>query len=770
MATATQPLTETNPKENSQLDAENQQTPEDKFPPELVECFRDLHTKIGTRDLISRRMQVKDAWKQRLFYRSYQRLMEGQNGAWCLPGDQGLPAAGVGEGISDDWRQIENIYLAYASIIDAALTGSKPTCRFNADDINSADDVSAAMNADSVRQFVERNNDIPDLQKDVVRYLFTDGASYYHSFWCSEKEEEKILAYGVLECKRPISAKNLEESVWFNLSVEHDRNYLKEKYPEVKDEITGANAGSSQNQFDRIARISVNTGMGATAVTGDSFAYQATESTDWIRPAFYNELSKEREELMREHFPKGVRVTFVGTTFCEAMDETMDECWSEVHAYAGDGAHRESLGSPLVPIQERLNNLLDILYETFNHSIPWRWIASNKIDINALGDQGNLPGMTGAVEWSGQPISDYFFVETQIEVPQSLLVRIKELENEVAQLMTGAFPALFGGNTGTNDTAQGISIQRDQALGRLGLVWRSIKTAYARAIENIVRISAEYRQGAMSTAVPGRMGGDAQSLNIDFDALNIGIFKVYTDSDENFPESWTQKKNTFMMLLMAAEKNPMSFAASLLKDPNNMAFGKYMLGIPELEIPQEASRNKQLREIGKLLKAVPQVNPQFQQATAVVQKLSKQAMASGDPGMQQQIQDLQQKLQGMPQLVSSVPIDEDYDDHATEYQEVVDWINSPEGQKIKENKPQQFRNVRLHGLEHQAALQKKAANTPPPPKESVSVTIPTDKMPPEVQAQILALGGIKMDVAAAQQKQQQEMVAKQAGPQLVKAV
>jgi hypothetical protein len=752
----------------SPLSEPEDQAPEKIYPQKLINAFRTIVTKIGNRDLISRRQQVKDAWKQRLFYRGQQRIIDAGRDGWEVPANSGVVANGVG-GDSDDFRQIENIFLAYSQIIDAALTGSKPTCRFTPNNIDDPQDVSAADSADADRQLIERNNDIPTLQGDVARYLFTDGVSYYYSSWDETTQEERINAYGALECKRPIAAKNLSRSPWFQLSIEEDRSYLKALYPKVADKINGSEAGASENQFDRIARISVNLGMGATAMTGDSLAYQATHQLTWVKPEFYTEIEDEETQgLLEENFPEGVRLAFVGTTFCEAVAEKLEDHWSEVYAFPGDGAHRPSIGSPLVPVQERLNNLLDILYETYNHSIPWRWVASNKIDLNAIGDQSNLPGMTGQVEYSNEPISNYFFVEQQITVDASMLAQIKSLENEVAQLLTGAFPALFGGNTGSNDTASGISIQRDQALGRLGLIWRNIKSGYANALKLAVMVSASNRQGSLQTSLPGSKMSMPQSLKVDFDSLNIGKFQVHTDSDENFPESWTQKKNTFMLLMQSAEKNPAGFAASLMKDPNNVAYGKYMLGLSELTVPQEASRNKQLTEINELIKSEPQPNPQVvqaqQQLQAAQQKMTADANATAEHIQQgqQMLQQLQQQIAALPQEVSSVPIDAQYDDNGTEYQECVDWINSSVGQKLKLQNPKGFQNVRLHGLEHKAELDKAAANAQQAQGKPPSLSANVKDLPAPEAVAVLQKAGIPANIADFQAQAQADQAAQAA--------
>src|SRR5260370_22226670 len=49
----------------------------------------------------------------------------------------------------------------------------------------------------------------------------------------------------------------------------------------------------------------------------------------------------------------------------------------------------------------------------------------------------------------------------------------------VSQFLTGLFPAVFGGEMESQKTATGYAMARDQALGRLGLVWRRLKQFYA---------------------------------------------------------------------------------------------------------------------------------------------------------------------------------------------------------------------------------------------------------------------------------------------------
>ncbi|MBA0089165.1 MAG: hypothetical protein HRJ53_29595, partial [Acidobacteria bacterium Pan2503] len=74
----------------------------------------ELCNKAAQRDLTSYRLEVRDAWKARYFYRGNQYLLPGKNGAWVLP-----QLILVGGQSYDDHNSETNIYLAFADTIVA---------------------------------------------------------------------------------------------------------------------------------------------------------------------------------------------------------------------------------------------------------------------------------------------------------------------------------------------------------------------------------------------------------------------------------------------------------------------------------------------------------------------------------------------------------------------------------------------------------------------------------------------------------------------------
>src|SRR6266568_3744294 len=139
-------------------------------------CLSELISEAAKRDLTSYRVEVRDAWKQRYFYRGNQYLLPGKNGSWILP--RMVLMAGQSY---DDHNQETNVYLAFADTVAAALTAGSPSVRFEADDTSKPSDITAAEKSDGARKLLERANDMLGLQAELSRYLWTDGRGLFYT-------------------------------------------------------------------------------------------------------------------------------------------------------------------------------------------------------------------------------------------------------------------------------------------------------------------------------------------------------------------------------------------------------------------------------------------------------------------------------------------------------------------------------------------------------------------------------------------------------------
>jgi hypothetical protein len=515
--------------------------------------------------------------------------------------------------------------------------------------------------------------------------------------------QEVRTAHGKLEVKLvPMMANDLDECDVVLLDLEVDVSRAKGMCPWIADDIKSGDMGLAEGEIARLARQNVKLGMQSTYVTSDSIAQDVTLSRAWMRPSYLMEADKKVRDGLIKKFPNGCYIMHVGEVLAFARNESIDDSVALGQAYSGDGQNRNAMGTSTMPVQKRLNNWLDLMNDFFVRAIPKKWMDNKVFDVEAIRSQTNIPGDIGAFKRvPGTPATELILVEPAIPQPQSLADFIKEYSGPLRELLSGAYPALAGGDVGTADSGVAIATQRDSALGRLAPTWHSMKNAEATSLKQLVRWGAKCRDKSINEKIPG---GEVIQLEINDLKGNI---HCYAESDENFPETYTQKKNNFMQVFDSASKNPQ--LGEVFFNGANLEYLKNMSGLSDIYIPQVLAHNKQLGEIDIMLKAKPVPNPQIQLAT---QQLMKIAQVPGiDPQILQQGKQELQQLQQTKPVICSVQIDGEIDDNATEMTTCWQWLNDEDGRKTKVSNRPGFDNVRLHYLDHKAALQASQAGT-----------------------------------------------------------
>lgn len=551
--------------------------------------------------------------------------------------------------------------------------------------------------------------------------------------------QEVAEVYGKLEHKLPINAMTLGDCPFVQVSKEYDYAYVKGMFAEKADKIRPGSAGAGENELDRIARINVALALEASYVTGDSMVRDCTVQRTWFRPAMFMEVSnkKTRAELLNA-FPDGCLVIVAGEAFIFARQESMDDHCTLVQAFPGSGMNRLSLCSKLLSVQKRVNNWIDLQNDYFIRCVPQRWFNVALGDPTQIKEQTSVPGAMIPYDASGlqnqaatgiPPI----WVEPAPQQNPAMPDMIQQFINPLAQLVSGALPSLFGAPSNT-DASSGIAvgIQRDQALGRLGTPWHAMQVATARYFSQAVRLAARMRTEPLCG-----MDGDT-AVRVEISELK-GQVQAFPENSANFPESWVQKQSRYQMLLSEAT-NPL-VGQFLSATPLNLRTAVHMAGIDGLEMPQADAWEKQVGEIEILTRQTPTPNPAQQQAMQAAQAMQTELAATTMQGGQVAPEAMQaagqamQAAQAMPPLVSSVPVDKDCDDHATEMATCLWWLNSPAGRAMKCGSPEEkagWLNVKLHMLAHKADVQ-----PPMPPEKPPSLTINFRDLPPEAAAAVL---------------------------------
>ncbi len=589
--------------------------------------------------------------------------------------------------------------------------------------------------------------------------------------------QEEITIAGGLELNTPVWANEMHEFPYLQWQTEVHRAKLKATYPHAANKIESSPSQGSEDVYARVSRLSVEQGL-PSIHPGDALMNLITFDRTWLRPwAFYSvEDETVRGELLAL-FPDGCYVGFAGDVYCEARNESMDDHWRVLHALPGDGQNRPSVGDSLVQVQERYNVLSNMQAETYEYGIPPIYADPQVLDFDAIANQTAEPAAHfPARARPGQPLSAGFFQPAPARVPPDMIEHQQDLIGPIAQFLTGLFPAVFGGNMEDVKTASGYALARDQALGRLGLVWRRMKQFYADVIFLGVECFRDNRPQDVEIPLLGPDGVlDARVIRT---ADLKGNICVHPEADETFPRLKSQQRGVLQQLF--GLKDPLIQEA--LTEPANIGYIKNVLGLSELVVPGEDSRNKQLREIQRLLASAPILVevPMHPHAAATMApgdlltphatshatphgtsratshaslhatshaspyasgahpshgSVAPAASSSGDGNAAAQTTDgalkgavtnsatnsaatehgsrITDHATHMHTLVlPSVPVDQLLDDHAVEFEECKRWANSEAGQAAHMTNPAGFSNVRAHAEAHLRAMSIAAA--PPP--------------------------------------------------------
>jgi len=513
--------------------------------------------------------------------------------------------------------------------------------------------------------------------------------------------QEVVTMVGGLELKTPPWASEMAEYPYLQWNMEVHLARLRAAYPHAADKI-GPPVATSMQQYERLARLAQSQG-GPITEGGDYNSNLITFQRTWLRPwSFFALEDKSLRDELLELFPDGAYVALAGDAYCESRNESMDDHWRVLHALPGDGSsNRPGLGDALISVQERFNTLSNLQMETYEYGIPPIYADSEVLDFDSLQSQTAEPGAHyPARAKPGQSLAAGFFQPAPAQVPPDLAQHAANLMGPVSQFLTGAFPALFGGAMANTDTAAGYSMARDQALGRIGLVWRRMKFFHADVMLLAVDCFRRNRPQDVEVTLLGA-GAAFESQWIRLADLKGNLFS-YPETDEQYPTLWSQQRAVLLQLLA----NPDPQIQAVLGHPENMALLKRLIGLEEFVIPDEESRTKQYREIAQLVAEAPVVVRSDDSASvgardAVPAEAGMQGSTEAGNGAAESASGHSIEL-----ILPSIMPDEFADNHAVELETCMRWFSSDAGQVAKVENSAGYANVRAHALFHREYLLK----------------------------------------------------------------
>lgn len=498
------------------------------------------------------------------------------------------------------------------------------------------------------------------------------------------KGRTAIDIYGPLHVRVDSYARKQSDIGMLELQLEMDLSAARSEFVRKED-------GSLDDELSKKIASTTNLysyerwGRSLSEHLSDITRNQVTVRYCWLRPWKFEHLGETQDAMirkLRKKFPHGACVVFVNDTPVRAYDESMDDHWTLSHNPLDNWIHGMPIGKAIIDVQDVYNEAKNLQIQKEEFGLAETFASTDLIDEESYRQQEAGPGYITFVNPSpGKSIGDGFF-QTRTATIGTDDIEYTQSINADAQFLSGSVPSIFGGAQVTGSkTASEYNQSRNFALQRLSNHWTNIKFFWAETMGKASRLFAT--KMLEDEKYVKRNANSFETVWIRKAELTGKIGNVEPDISEQFPVTWAQKRDLLIQLITM--QNPA--IGAILLHPNNSQTVKDSLGYPEIYIPGEADRNKQLVEIRRMIVIdASQLPPNAQQPSIMPE----------------------------PQV----------DDDQTHVEVCKLWLVSEEGMYIKETNPAGYLNVVLHLKAHQAALQAQTqlpvgntqAGQPPVPK------------------------------------------------------
>ena len=473
------------------------------------------------------------------------------------------------------------------------------------------------------------------------------------------KSHESIEVFSALHVKVPHWCTSQTQIPLLTLETEEHTAYLKEVYPEAGEKVTPT---GDDTTGDRMGRRNAD-------YRGETPRDLSTFRRSWIRPWAFNALgSPDDVAYLKSLYPSGVYVARIEDLVVEALEDRLDDHWTITIDPTSSHLHADPLAQSLVPVQDITNELTNLTLETIEFGIPETFYESDALDAEQYKKSEARPGMLYPAKSRPQMGLDSSFHTIKASALSQEVDTFADRMTQAGQFVSGAFPTIWGGAMeGGGGTAKEYESSRAMALQRLNLSWINIKTWWSELMSKSVRSFAVNMKD--DERYVQKKGSSFINVWIRRAEMNGKVGQVEADINEAFPISWAQKRDILMGLI--AMKNPMIEA--VFQHPENSGIIAATVGFPDLYIPGDDDRNKQLYEISQLIMAQP----------------TPTGIAGPD---------------GQEVLQPTIPIAL-WENHPVEAETCKAWLKSEVGLDAKETNPAGYMNVVSHMQMHDYQVQ-----------------------------------------------------------------
>jgi hypothetical protein len=665
-----------------------------------------------------------------------------------------------------------NIFRSRRRSIHAVLTQNPPGIDFIPNKLGDPEGEQSAEIAEGFRHYFDTHNDAKMIQEDISRMMCLSGRTVVYTYqtkdgarWGYNDQGEPLTmetakVYGTLESRVPITCKYFDKMLFCILYDDVDALLLKQQNPWIKKHITAGESGLGESDWERFARLGTRQARKGFFLTGDAYFHLTTEMQVFFRPGMFEHsncedaFSGEMPEgapknfgvdedrgyptvrsMLNALFPEGAHVKYIGKTYSEATNDSMDDAIDIGFPDRRDGMTGGALMEPMKVIQDTFNDYKNAERENYEKGWPATYFHGTETDYNTIADTPSRPKMFHLVKDmpQGSNISDHIFQEQGFDIPQSFTNAQNDMRGALSQDVTGALPALQGASE-PDQTASGQAMDRAQAMGMLGPAWANIQRLESGMYTKAVLLAAKNPDHGeeISIAKP-----DGTKASFQLKKIRKGTFKAKADVDSNFPDSTAAKRANMQQLLPLAAPTPLG--AAIFESPDNWDEILELNGNPDITLTPALAYKKQMRELEVLLDEAPQDNSQAvaeyqQQMDTYNQQHAATAIAAVSAGQQAPEYMPPAGPAPMPLLPSIMPEADDY--HLWESRKCQEYLSSEDcWLRMNSGDPQAnaqaklgIQNVRLHKAVHDQMLAQQNAQ-----QQAVNPPLPTQMKIPQPQ-------------------------------------
>ena len=402
------------------------------------------------------------------------------------------------------------------------------------------------------------------------------------------KSRQLIKILSPLEVKIPTRAQTQDQVLWLIYEDEFHIAQLRCLYPKFADKITSGSG--STTAYERYIRSNWEEYY-------ENLNDYATCDRVWLRPDAYYLLETEDAALLKKTFPKGVFFTVINDNVVEITEECLDDHWTLTINPGDNRIYADAGCKSTVPMQFLTNEIMQMEVECFKYAIPTTFADPEFLNFTAYSASSKLPGMIYPMK---KPPNGAMGDNVTSLITSNYPKQAADLDakvRELGQFTSGALPSIWGGpaSSGSSGTLGEYEQSRNQALQRLGIIWKTVNYWYAslmsKAIKGYVKEMEEDEYFVQKHA------DSFINVWIRRSELQGKIGDITPEVSEQFPASWAQISAKVMELI--GMKNP--FIDGILSHPENLELIAQVIGVPDLYVPGENQRNKELLAIATVL-------------------------------------------------------------------------------------------------------------------------------------------------------------------------